>query len=180
MANYIGVIGSGERVSEQVLQLADETGEQIARAGAILVCGGRGGVMEAACRGAKRAQGVTVGFLPGLGREDANAYVDVAIPTGLGFSLRNIITVRASDAIIMLHGEIGTLSEAVFAYQHGKPLVALSSSGGWANRLREAALENGAYLDKRHLMEIVYAETPAEAVTLAMQRIGTVPPPAKI
>lgn len=180
MTNYIGVIGSGERVSEQVLQLAEETGEHIARAGAILVCGGRGGVMEAACRGAKRARGITVGILPGFGREDANAYVDIGIPTGLGYSLRNIITVRACDAIIMLHGEIGTLSEAVFAYQHGKPLVALRSSGGWAGRLREAALENGAYLDERHLMEIAYAETPAEAVTLAILRIRTVPPPAKL
>jgi uncharacterized protein (TIGR00725 family) len=177
---YIGVIGSGDRVPPEVLQAAGEVGELVARSGAILVCGGRGGVMEAACRGAKSAGGTTVGILPGLSREDANPYVDISIPTGLGFALRNFITIRSSDVVIMLHGEVGTLSEAVLSYQHGKPLVALESSGGWARRLQQTALEEGLYLDERRLMKINYASTPAEAVTLALQLIGTVPLPPKI
>ncbi|MEA4907682.1 MAG: TIGR00725 family protein [Chloroflexi bacterium] len=177
---YIGVIGSGENVPPGVLAQAERIGELIAGGGGVLVCGGRGGVMEAACRGAQAAGGMTVGILPGVDREGANAYLDVSIPTGLGFALRNFITVRTCEAIIMLHGEVGTLSEAVLAYQHGRPLVALSSSGGWAERLRQAALEDGAYLDARQLMQIHYAETPEEAVRLAFELVGSVSPPAKI
>jgi hypothetical protein len=80
----------------------------------------------------------------------------------------------------MLHGEVGTLSEAVLSYQHGKPLVALITSGGWAKRLQETALEDGAYLDERHLMQIRYAQTSAEAVNYAFELIGTIPTPSKI
>jgi uncharacterized protein (TIGR00725 family) len=178
--SYIGVIGSGDKVTPEILQAAEAVGELIAKQGGILVCGGRMGVMEAACRGAKRENGLTVGILPGNTREDSNAYVDVAIPTGLGYALRNFITVRSSDAIIMLHGEVGTLSEAVLAYQHGKPLVALASTGGWANRLQTAALEDGAYLDERHLMKISYVQTPEEAVKTAFALVGSVSAPSKI
>nr|MBN1228653.1 TIGR00725 family protein [Anaerolineae bacterium] len=177
---HIGVIGSGENVPEHVLQDAEAIGTLIAQAGAALVCGGRFGVMEAACRGAKAAGGLTIGILPGLSRSEGNPYVDVLIPTGLGYALRNIITVRSSDAIIMLHGEVGTLSEAVFAYQHGKPLVAMRCSGGWAHRLEETAFDHGAHLDSRGLMHIHYADRPAEAVKLALDLIGTVPEPSKI
>src|SRR5690606_13689961 len=101
-------------------------------------------------------------------------------PTGLGFALRNFLTVRASDALIALQGEVGTVSEIVLAYQHGKPVVALATTGGWASRLRDTALEDGAYLDGRHLVELRYAAEPAEAVKLAIALIGTVPPPGKI
>lgn len=136
--------------------------------------------MEAACRGAKNAGGLTVGILPGFAREGANPYVDVAIPTGLGFALRNFITVRCADSIIMLHGEVGTLSEAILSYQHGKPLVVLRTTGGWAERLQHTALEDGAFLDERHLMRIKYVETPEDAVNFAFKLIGTVQAPAKI
>lgn len=177
---YIGVIGSGDNISQEVVEAADRVGELIAQKGGILVSGGRGGVMEAACRGAKRIGGTTVGILPGHTREGMNPYVDVAIPTGLGFALRNFITVRCSDAIIMLHGEVGTLSEAILSYQHGKPLIALASTGGWASRLQIAALEEGAYLDERRMMHITYAQTPSEAVDTAFNLIGSVPTPSKI
>ena len=110
----------------------------------------------------------------------SDLYVDVAIPTGLGFALRNFITVRCAESIIMLHGEVGTLSEAVLSYQHGKPLVVLKTTGGWAERLQNTALEEGAYLDERHLMRIKYVETPEEAVNFAFVSIGTVQAPAKI
>jgi uncharacterized protein (TIGR00725 family) len=170
---YIGVIGSGDDVPQDVLDAAEEVGRGVAEAGCVLICGGRGGVMQAACRGAKAAGGLTVGILPGLDREDANPYVDVAIPTGLGFALRNAIIVRSSDALVMLRGEVGTLSEAVLAYQHGKPLVAIEPTGGWAGRLRSAALEDGSYLDGRKLVRLRYAATPAEGVRLAVELIGT-------
>lgn len=177
---YIGVIGSGDNVTPETMAIAESVGELIAQKGGILVCGGRGGVMAAACKGAKRAGGTTVGILPGLTREGANEDVDIAIPTGLGFSLRNFITIRASDSVIMLQGEVGTLSEVILSYQHGKPLVAIAPTGGWAKRLQEAALEDGAYLDERRQMEIVYADTPEQAVTVAFERIGSVPIPSKI
>lgn len=180
MRPYIAVIGSGDQISERVAEAAEKIGELIAKRNGILVCGGRGGVMEAACRGAKEAGGFTVGILPGFTREGANPYVDVAIPTGLGFALRNFITVRCADSIIMLHGEVGTLSEAILAYQHGKPLIALKTTGGWAERLQTTALEEGAYLDERHLMRINYVETPDDAVNFAFKLIGTIQAPDKL
>lgn len=178
--HYIGVIGSGENVDQSVLQTAEKVGELIAHKGGILVCGGRGGVMEAACRGAKQFNGMTVGILPGHTRDDANQYVDVGIPTGLGSALRNFLTIRTSDVVIMLHGEVGTLSEVVLSYQHGKPLVAIRSTGGWAERLETAVLEKGAYLDSRKLMKIIYVDTPIRAVEAAYELIGSIPMPTKI
>lgn len=80
----------------------------------------------------------------------------------------------------MLHGEVGTLSEAVLAYQHAKPLIVLETTGGWSERLRNAALEDGAYLDSRHLMHIHYASNPKEAVSLAIHLISTFSEPPKI
>ncbi len=177
---YIAVIGSGENVPAGVLKDAEELGRRIAQAGMILVCGGRKGVMEAACRGAKSAGGLTIGILPGLSRGDANPFVDIAIPTGLGYALRNFLTIRSADAVIMLHGEVGTLSEAVLAYQHAKPLIVLETTGGWSERLRSVALEDGAYLDSRHLMHIHYAKNPEEAVALAIRLMGAFAAPDKI
>ncbi len=177
---YIGVIGSGENVPKNVLHAAEEVGRLLAEAGAVLVSGGRRGVMEAACRGAKEAGGITLGILPGLTIEDANPYLDIAVPTGLGFALRNFVTIRCSDALIMLNGEVGTLAEAILSYQHAKPLVVLASTGGWAARLREAAYENGSYLDLRKLMKIAYSETPADAVQQALRLAGKLSRPPRI
>ncbi len=180
MQRYIGVIGSGDHVPAEILAVAEEVGRRIAEASGITVSGGRGGVMEAACRGAKSAGGTTVGILPGLTRDGANAYVDVSIPTGLGFALRNFITIRTCHAVIMLNGEVGTLEEAILSYQHGIPLVAIRTTGGWAERLQTAALNDGQHLDQRQLMTITYADTAADAVKHAFALIGTVPPPSKI
>lgn len=122
---YIGVIGSGSP-SHEAAALAEEVGSAIARAGALLLCGGLGGVMEAACRGAKSAGGTTVAILPGASRRDANPYVDVAIATGMG-EMRNALLVRASDAVIAVAGEFGTLSEMAFALKIGVPVVGIST-----------------------------------------------------
>jgi uncharacterized protein (TIGR00725 family) len=105
---------------------AEAVGGELARAGAVLVCGGLGGVMEAACRGAHEAGGRTVGILPGADRAAANRFVDVAIPTGLG-EARNALVVRSADALVAVGGGYGTLSEIALALKAGKPVVGLNS-----------------------------------------------------
>jgi uncharacterized protein (TIGR00725 family) len=101
-------------------------GRALAARGAVLICGGLGGVMEAACRGAKEAGGLTVGILPGTDRAAANAFVAVAIPSGLG-EARNALVVRTADALIAVGGGYGTLSEIALALKAGKRVVGLDS-----------------------------------------------------
>jgi uncharacterized protein (TIGR00725 family) len=122
---WVAVVGPG-RASAEEAELAEGVGSALARAGAVLVCGGLGGAMEAACRGAREAEGTTVGILPGTDRGEANPFVDIAIPTGLG-ELRNGLVVRAADAVIAVGGEYGTLSEIGFALKTGRPVVGLGT-----------------------------------------------------
>jgi uncharacterized protein (TIGR00725 family) len=122
---YVAVVGSGEATAAQ-LALAEEVGAQLVDLGAAVVTGGLGGVMEAACRGAKSRLGLTIGLLPGLDRDEANGWVDVAIATGLG-ELRNGLVVRASDALVAIGGGAGTLSEIGFALKIGRPVVGLGT-----------------------------------------------------
>jgi uncharacterized protein (TIGR00725 family) len=121
----VAVVGAGDAVGDQ-LALAAEVGRLLGERDAVVVCGGLGGVMEAACRGAKEGGGATLGILPGLERSDANAYVDVAVPTGMG-EARNALVVRAADALIAVAGGYGTLSEVALALKTGKPVVGLGS-----------------------------------------------------
>jgi uncharacterized protein (TIGR00725 family) len=120
------VVGAGE-ASAAELESAVTVGRGLAEAGAVVVCGGLGGVMEGACRGASEAGGVTVGILPGSDRRAANRFVDVAIPTGLG-EARNALVVRSADALVAIGGGYGTLSEIALALKARKPVVGL---GGW-------------------------------------------------
>lgn len=122
---YLGVIG-GSSCSKKIEEQAIEVGRAIAKAGAVLVCGGLGGVMEAACRGAKQAGGTTIGILPNWSKESANEFVDIPIVTGLG-DMRNLMVVRNSDAVIALPGKYGTLSEIAFCLNSGTPLISLSN-----------------------------------------------------
>lgn len=108
--------------------LAEAVGRGLAESGATVVCGGLGGVMAAACRGAHAGGGLTVGILPGLDRTAANRWVDVAVPTGLG-EARNVLVVRAADAVVAVGGGYGTLSEVAFALKTGTPVVGLHSWG---------------------------------------------------
>jgi len=121
----IAVIG-GSRPGRAALDAAFEVGRLIARAGAVLVCGGLGGVMEAACRGAREEGGLTIGILPGGAAADANPWVDVPIATGLGFT-RNALVVMNADAVIAVDGEYGTLSEIAYGKIHGKKVVGLAT-----------------------------------------------------
>lgn len=120
---YIGVVGPAEASPEEE-RLAYRVGELSARGGGVVVCGGLAGVMEAACRGAVSAGGLTVGLLPQDRRGAGNRFLSVALPTGLG-ELRNGLIVRCSDALVAVGGSWGTLSEVALAVRTGTPIVAL-------------------------------------------------------
>jgi uncharacterized protein (TIGR00725 family) len=145
MTAYVAVAGPGD-AGEGELAVAEEVGAGLAAGGAVVVTGGLGGVMEAACRGARSRLGVTVGLLPGDDRSAANGWVSVAIPTGLG-ELRNGLIVRASDAVVAIGGGPGTLSEIALALRAGRGVVGL---GTW------------------EVPGVAPAGSAAEAVTLAL------------
>jgi uncharacterized protein (TIGR00725 family) len=128
---WIAVVGPGEAGLEE-LAVAEEVGAAAAEARCGLVCGGLGGVMEAACRGARSRDGLTVGLLPGLDREEANGWVLAALPTGLG-EARNALVVRAADAVVAVGGGWGTLSEIALALKAAVPVVGI---GTWEPLLR--------------------------------------------
>jgi uncharacterized protein (TIGR00725 family) len=142
--------------SPAALAAAEEVGAAVAAAGCGLVCGGLGGVMEAACRGARSRGGLTLGLLPGLDREDANGWVLVAVATGLG-EARNALVVRAADAVIAVGGGWGTLSEIALALKTGVPVVGLAT---WEPAIGGTPAEG-----------IVRADGPREAVDAALSQI---------
>lgn len=155
-AIYLGVIGENDP-TQAIARLAEETGARIAEAGAVLVCGGLGGVMEAACRGARAKGGVTIGILPGHRRSEGNPHLTYAIPTGLGYA-RNILVVRASQALIAIGGKFGTLSEIAFGKIERIPVIGLET---W-------------HLERQGLGElpILRADSPADAVAKALAAIA--------
>lgn len=124
-APYVAVVGPGD-ASAGELDAAAEIGTGLAAGGAIVVCGGLGGVMAAACRGAAGAGGITIGILPGADRHAANQWVQIAIPTGLG-ELRNGLIVRTADVLVAVGGAYGTLSEVALALKAGVPVVGLNT-----------------------------------------------------
>ncbi len=141
----IAVVGAGD-CGEEVARQAEEVGRAIARAGAVLVCGGLGGVMEAAARGARSEGGFTLGLLPGVRKEQANAYIECAVATGLGH-FRNFLVAQTADAVVAVAGKHGTLSEIAMALTLGKPVVGL---GSW------------------EVEGVVQASSPDEAVKVAL------------
>lgn len=153
---FIAVIGAG-RCSADVAAQAEAVGHELAKRGAVLICGGRGGVMEAACRGAKAAGGLTVGILPGTLRREANPYVDIPIVTGMG-EARNVLVVQSAQAVIAVDGEYGTLSEIAHALKLGIPVVGL---GTW--RLLK---------DGQERQDILRAQSAEEAVERAVELAG--------
>ena len=153
---WIAIAGPGEAAPWE-LEAAEEAGAAVAEAGCGIVCGGLGGVMEAACRGARSRGGTTVGLLPGLERGEANGWVQVAVPTGLG-EARNVLVVRAADAIVAIGGAWGTLSEIALGLRAGRPVVGL---GTWELARGGEAVEGIAAMN-----------SPSEAVAEALARLS--------
>jgi uncharacterized protein (TIGR00725 family) len=153
-APVVSVIGAGVSTPEQS-QLAEEVGRLLAEKGVVLLCGGRGGVMEAACRGAQLAGGVTIGLLPGGDVTDANAYLTVALPTGLGHA-RNALVASAGSAAIAIGGGPGTLSEIGIALKSGRRVITLNS---WS--MQDAGGNPAGVLE---------AQSPEEAVAMALSK----------
>ncbi|WP_249778714.1 TIGR00725 family protein [Methanococcoides orientis] len=139
----IGVIGAGS-CDKRVAKLAETVGAEIAKNDAILICGGLGGVMEAAAMGCKAEGGQTIGILPGNRKEDANAYIDLVIVTAMGHA-RNAIIAQSCDTLIAVDGEYGTLSEIALSLKMGKPVVTLESKwdveGAWVAASPEDAVK---------------------------------------
>lgn len=148
----VAVVGSGLAVPEPMRQ-AQEVGKLLAERGYAVVCGGLGGVMEAVCRGAKAAGGTTIGILPGLDPAAANPYIDIPIATGLSEARNAIVVSAATDAVIAIGGEFGTLSEIGFALKLGKRVIGLNT---W-----ELVRAGGA------VSAVLIANSAKEAVALA-------------
>jgi uncharacterized protein (TIGR00725 family) len=154
MTVQVAVIGSRD-APEALVAVAERVGSGLACAGATVICGGLGGVMAAACRGAKSAGGLTVGILPGDDPHDANPWVDVAIPSGLG-EARNSLVVRSAAAVIAIGGEYGTLSEIALALRSRIPVIGIAT---WSLMRPEGEIEEG----------IIRMEEPGDAVKEALR-----------
>jgi uncharacterized protein (TIGR00725 family) len=153
---FIAVIGGSDCTPEEA-RLAEEVGRELARKDAILVCGGLGGVMEAACRGASAGGGLTIGILPGGSRQTANQYVKIPIATNLG-EARNVIVVKSAEAVIAIGGGYGTLSEIGHALRNGIPVVGLNT---WSLSQND-----------RPDNSIVLAKNPVDAVNKALNMVN--------
>lgn len=167
MRSLIAVIGSSQATKE-VRDISFEVGREIIKAGFSLICGGLHGVMEAACKGAfceaGTGSGRIIGILPGIKKEDANPYVDIIIPTGIGYA-RNMIIACSADAVIAVSGGAGTLSEMSMAWQYGKPIVVINNLPGITGSLIGKSFESGP-LDTRRKDRVAGADTAGEAVAL--------------
>ncbi|MFH1776457.1 MAG: TIGR00725 family protein [Candidatus Omnitrophota bacterium] len=148
----IAVIGASQPPAD-LLKVAEEAGRLIAENGAVLVCGGLGGVMEAAARGAKSGQGLTIGILPSHDKTSANPYIDIVIPTGLS-EARNVIVASAADVVISIGGGYGTLSEIAFALQHYIPVIGINT---WEAKQKDLTAK------------IIRVSSAKEAITRAME-----------
>jgi uncharacterized protein (TIGR00725 family) len=153
MSLYVGVAGASQP-EPLLLDQAEVLGQRLAEAGAVVVCGGGPGVMEAVCRGAQSAGGTTIGLLPGLDRAEGNPHLTISIPTGLGQG-RNLLLVRSSNALIAVGGGFGTLSEIALALRTGTPVVGLAT---WS-----------LHLDFRQVDAFPVADTPDTAARLALE-----------
>ena len=156
----IAVVGyNKDRCTEQARNLAYEVGKEVARAGAVLICGGLGGVMESACKGAKEINGFTIGIIPQEEFSFANGFCDVVICTGIGFA-RDFIIASSADGIIAIGGGVGTLIGMAAGYMSKKAIVVIAGSGGVADTYA------GKYLDERNRVPIMVAKDARAAVQI--------------
>lgn len=168
----IGVIGTAGReeypknkLNIKAYSLAYEIGKLIADKNAILICGGKGGIMEQACRGAKENKGITVGVIAGNQRNKSNKYVDVEVVTGVVNSSEDAIIVSMSDGIVAIGGGSGTLQEIALAYRNNKPVIAIKGINGWADKLADK------YLDERKIVKIYSSRNAQQAIDLLFKRV---------
>lgn len=161
------VVGNNENGSTPELEkVAYETGLEVAKSGSVLITGGLGGVMRAACHGAKDAGGITVGIIPQNDPSFANEYCDIVIPTGIGLA-RDFLNALSADGVIIIGGGSGTLSETCAAYMHNKPIAAIKNTGGIAEMFVDK------YLDHRQNVKIVGVSSPKEAVKYILAKINS-------
>lgn len=151
----VSIIGGADCTGHEY-EIAEEIGSLLGEAGVVVVCGGRGGVMEAVCRGAQKRGGLTIGILPSHDPNSGNPYIDVALPTGLGHN-RNALVAQAGDAVIAIGGGYGTLSEIGIALKSGRDVIGINT---WK------------VLDKfGKTIKIIQATSAKEAVKIALDRI---------
>ena len=159
------VIGNNTNgCTPELEKLAYETGAEIAKSNSVLISGGLGGVMKAACHGAHDAGGLTVGIIPQDEASFANEFCDIVIPTGMGLT-RDFLNALSADGIILVGGGSGTLSETCAGYMYKKPMVSLKNSGGVASKYADT------YLDHRENIKIIGVDTPKEAVKTILEKI---------
>jgi uncharacterized protein (TIGR00725 family) len=162
----VSVVGfNADSCTEVARKAAYEVGKAIAREGGTVVCGGLGGVMEAACKGAHDAGGLSVGIVPSADPGEANQYCDLVVATGLGKS-RNFLVAYSGDAMVVVGGGAGTLIEAAAAYQACKPIVAVKGTGGVADAWA------GKHLDDRRTGKILEGSSPEHAVKQVMRELS--------
>ena len=163
----ITVIGNNENgTTPELVKIAYDTGLEIAKSGSVLITGGLEGVMKAASHGAKDGGGFVIGIIPQNDFSFANEYCDVVVPTGMGLA-RDFLTALSGDGIIVIGGGSGTLSETCAAYMHKKPIVAIRTSGGVAEKYADT------YLDHRKNVLITGVSSPKEAVKVILEKINS-------
>jgi len=154
----VGVLGSKD-ATEDNLKIAEALGSEIAKSGAVLICGGRGGIMRAAAKGCKEAGGLSVGITPTLDKDDCDKdLLDVILPTSLGYG-RNVFIASASDVVIAIDGNYGTLSEVAFALNYDRKVVVIKGTGGTADYLADG------------IFDVHVAKDAKEAVKLAIKLV---------
>lgn len=168
----IGIIGAAgweeypnRKPNKKLYKLAYELGRLIAIKKAVLVCGGKGGIMLEASRGAKSCNGITAGIISGNSRNKSNKYIDVEIVSGMLNCAEESIIVSMSDGIIAIGGGSGTLQELAIAYRNKKPVVCIKETGGWAERVENT------FLDDRKLIKFKSAGNPKDAISILLKEI---------
>ncbi len=168
----IGIIGSAgveeypfSKPSNKLYELAYEIGTLIAKNGSILICGGKGGIMEEACRGAKENGGITVGVIGGNNRGESNKYVDVEVVSGITNYAEEGLIISMSDGIIALGGGAGTLQELAMAYRSNKKVATIKNTKGWSMNL------SNQFLDERNITKIKLCDSPKSAVSYILKNI---------
>ena len=161
------VIGNNDNgCTPELEKIAYDVGSEIAKSNSILITGGLGGVMRAACQGAQESGGTTVGIIPQDDSTLANEFCDIIIPSGIGL-MRDFLNALSADGVIVVGGGSGTLSEICAAYMYKKPIAALKNSGGIASKYADQ------YIDHRKNVKIVGVETPKQAIKYILEQVNT-------